>query len=248
MVIPDNHPRAKSLHERHKLIEGLHNNILTEAGLIAHGRGEAFDYLLHEQTHRFAEKAIKAAASQLILAKHPIISVNGNTAILIPEDMVRIANKHKIPLEINLFYRKEGRVEAIKNHLLTFGLDPNLLFGCDNSQYIEIQEISHLRRIVDRRGISIADVVVVPLEDGDRTQGLKKLNKKVITVDLNPLSRTSQTADITIVDNITRVFTLLEKELDLITRDEALEYLKKYDNQVILQESLRQIRQFNEKN
>jgi 4-phosphopantoate--beta-alanine ligase len=47
-------------------------------------------------------------------------------------------------------------------------------------------------------------VVVVPLEDGDRTLALKKAGKKVITFDLNPLSRTAQTADITIVDNVVR--------------------------------------------
>ncbi|MCH8975917.1 MAG: DUF137 domain-containing protein, partial [Thaumarchaeota archaeon] len=44
----------------------------------------------------------------------------------------------------------------------------------------------------------------VPIEDGDRTIALKKFGKKVITFDLNPLSRTAQTAHITIVDNATR--------------------------------------------
>ena len=47
-------------------------------------------------------------------------------------------------------------------------------------------------------------MVLVPLEDGDRTLALKKMKKKVITFDLNPLSRTAQTADITIVDNVIR--------------------------------------------
>jgi len=60
------------------------------------------------------------------------------------------------------------------------------------------------RRIVDPDGIFMADVVFVPLEDGDRTIALKKMNKKVITVDLNPLSRTSTTSDISIVDNVVR--------------------------------------------
>ncbi len=48
--------------------------------------------------------------------------------------------------------------------------------------------------------IFAADVVIVPLEDGDRCEALKRWAKIVITVDLNPLSRTSRTADLTIVD------------------------------------------------
>ena len=51
--------------------------------------------------------------------------------------------------------------------------------------------------------------MLVPLEDGDRTQALKKAGKTVITFDLNPLSRTAQTADITIVDNVIRGMKLL---------------------------------------
>jgi len=65
------------------------------------------------------------------------------------------------------------------------------------------------RRIVDKDGIFAADVVLVPLEDGDRTQALKRAGKTVITFDLNPLSRTAQTADITIVDNVIRGMRLL---------------------------------------
>ena len=57
-----------------------------------------------------------------------------------------------------------------------------------------------------------ADVVLVPLEDGDRTIALKKAKKKIITFDLNPLSRTAQTADVTIVDNVTRAMKLLISE------------------------------------
>ena len=41
---------------------------------------------------------------------------------------------------------------------------------------------------------------------------MKKAKKKVITFDLNPLSRTAQTADVTIVDNVTRAMKLLVSE------------------------------------
>jgi 4-phosphopantoate--beta-alanine ligase len=58
-------------------------------------------------------------------------------------------------------------------------------------------------------GIGAADVVIVPLEDGDRCEALVNMGKKVITIDLNPLSRTAQTAHITIVDELTRCLPLL---------------------------------------
>jgi 4-phosphopantoate--beta-alanine ligase len=67
-----------------------------------------------------------------------------------------------------------------------------------------IPELQSERRRIDPRGILKADTVLVPLEDGDRTEALRKLGKKVITIDLNPMSRTSVTADIPIVDNISR--------------------------------------------
>ena len=76
---------------------------------------------------------------------------------------------------------------------------------------VSIPELESNRRFVDRDGISKADVVFVPLEDGDRTIALKRMNKKVITVDLNPLSRTALSSDITIVDNIVRVIPQLIK-------------------------------------
>ena len=46
--IPKDHPRYQSLFTREKIIERMHKRIVAEAGLIAHGRGEAFDYLLGE--------------------------------------------------------------------------------------------------------------------------------------------------------------------------------------------------------
>ena len=42
-----------------------------------------------------------------------------------------------------------------------------------------------------------------------RVHALKNAGKTVITFDLNPLSRTAQTADITIVDNVVRGMRLL---------------------------------------
>ena len=86
------------------------------------------------------------------------------------------------------------------------------ILGMDKKQSTKLKGIDSARRIVDKNGIFSADVVLVPLEDGDRTIALKKAKKKVITFDLNPLSRTAQTADVTIVDNVTRSMKLLVSE------------------------------------
>ncbi|MEM0059482.1 MAG: hypothetical protein QXE10_03535, partial [Desulfurococcaceae archaeon] len=63
MNIPANHPRRNSLLIREKLVEGFKRKLVVEEGLIAHGRGECFDYLLGETTQPFAVKAIEAAVA-----------------------------------------------------------------------------------------------------------------------------------------------------------------------------------------
>ena len=55
--VPRNHPRYHSLIARHVLEEGVSKKITTITGLVAHGRGEAFDYLLGERTRPFAKRA-----------------------------------------------------------------------------------------------------------------------------------------------------------------------------------------------
>ena len=89
MTVPKSHPRYESLRKREKIIEGMKAGIVAEAGPIAHGRGEAFDYFLGEKTHKEADLAEKIAAYYLFLAEHPVISVNGNTAVLVPDDLVK---------------------------------------------------------------------------------------------------------------------------------------------------------------
>lgn len=244
--IPENHPRAQSLKIRHKLVEGMYNHIVTETGLIAHGRGEAFDYLLGEKTHDFSKKAIKAAAAHLFLSKHPVISVNGNSAILSKDEIISFSNKSKIPIEINLFYRSQERIDAISKLFLDSGA--LYLLGNDNNFNEVIDEISSQRRFVDKRGILISDIVMVPLEDGDRTEGLKKINKKVITIDLNPLSRTALAADVTIIDNIIRVFPILEIDYFSMTEKIANGIVHEYNNKITINEALKVISKFWQQN
>ena len=111
---------------------------------------------------------------------------------------------------MNLFYSSEKRKKAISRILKKSGAKE--ILGIDKKQSTKLKGIDSARRIVDKNGIFCADVVLVPLEDGDRTITLKKAKKRIITFDLNPLSRTAQTADVTIVDNVTRAMKLLVSE------------------------------------
>ena len=64
--------------------------------------------------------------------------------------------------------------------------------------------LSHDRALCLRQGIYGADVVLVPLEDGDRCEALVSMGKTVIVIDLNPLSRSARSASLTVVDELTR--------------------------------------------
>ena len=210
MNIPKSHPRYLSLQIREKLVNGFDNNLVAKEGLLAHGRGEAFDYLIGEKTTKSAKNAIKAAAYMLNQAENSVISVNGNFATLCPKEIVQLAKITNSKIEVNLFYSSEKRKKAISNILKKLGAKE--ILGMDKKQSTKLKGIDSARRIVDKNGIFSADVVLVPLEDGDRTIALKKAKKKIITFDLNPLSRTAQTANVTIVDNVTRAMNLLVSE------------------------------------
>ena len=231
MSVPEDHPRAESLRIREKIIEGMHDSVVAEAGLIAHGRGEAFDYLIGEESPEYATLQQQAAVALLLTAERPIISVNGNVAALCAEELVKLSELVNAPLEINLFYRKPEREKAIENTLKDVGYFEVL--GLDPTYHTFIEELSHLRRIVDKRGIFSADVVLVPLEDGDRTMALRKMGKKVITIDLNPLSRTSLWSNITIVNNVIRAIPEmidLANELKEKDKIELKKFVKEFDN------------------
>jgi len=237
--IPQGHPRAESLRIRETLIKYLKSGVVTSAGLIAHGRGEAFDYILGEKTTQPALKAIEAAAATLLTAQHPVISVNGNTAALTSKDIVKLSEITKAKIEVNLFYRSSQREMAIKKLLEEDGATEVL--GVGGAASARIPEVGSERRRVDPKGILIADVVLVPLEDGDRTEALVRMGKKVIAIDLNPLSRTAQFATITVVDNIVRAVPTLTKTINkLKTKNkEKLEHLAStFDNKKVLGEAI----------
>ncbi len=240
-MIPKSHPRYHSLIMREKLVDGIKKGIVAMQGLIAHGRGETFDYILGERSHDFALQAERAAVAAILLAKHPIISVNGNTAVLAGKELAEFANIVGAKLEVNVFHFTKERVEKIRGYLEQFGAE--VLASCD----AELEGLESARRIVDSRGIYIADVVLVPLEDGDRCEILKRHGKQVIAIDLNPLSRTARMADITIVDNIIRAVPNMikfAKELKEASTGELESILREYDNGKVLAAAVRKIMEY----
>ena len=198
--VPRSHPRHESLRLREAIVAGVERGVTSQHGLIAHGRGEAYDYLLGESTHDFALSAIDAAAHLLTGANHPVISVNGNVAALVAADLVRLSGALGAPLEVNIFHASKQREQAIRSYLQEHGAGEVLMPSTD----IELDFIDSNRKYVHPEGIYKADAIFVPLEDGDRCQALRKMGKAVVTVDLNPMSRTSRAASITIVDNVAR--------------------------------------------
>ncbi len=237
--IPQTHPRASSLIIREKLVDGFRNGIVVPHGLIAHGRGEAFDYLLGEKTTKYAYEAEKAAVCLLLLSSKSIISINGNTAVLCAKDLVTLSNVTKSRIEINLFHRSRARTNAIASILRKE--DAFDLLGLDNKLKTIIRGISSNRKYVDKDGIMNSDTIFLALEDGDRTESLVRMGKKVISVDLNPLSRTAIASDITIIDNIVRAIPNMVKISEqLVKKDKSylLQLIKNFDNKENLRKSL----------
>ena len=78
-----------------------------------------------------------------------------------------------------------------------------------------------------RSGIYDCDVIVVPIEDGDRAEALVSMGKTVISIDLNPLSRTSRTATVPISDEMTRALeNMIRFAEELRGDDEAILKIK----------------------
>lgn len=240
--IPKSHPRYASLVARERVAEGVRRGYTSTQGLIAQGRGECFDYLIGEKTTPAALQAIRAAAAMLLLAERPALSVNGNVAALVAEEMVALAAALKIPLEVNLFHRSEERVAKIADLLREKGAEEVLGERPDAS----VPGLDHARALATKGGIYDADVVLIPLEDGDRCEALVAMGKKVIAIDLNPLSRTARKATVSIVDNIVRAVPLLTEQVQILSdapRADLERMVGDYDNQRVLREAVREIQE-----
>ena len=235
--IPRDHPRYQSLVTREMLVKGVRDGITSMQGLIAQGRGEAFDYLIGERTTPSALAAERAAVAMMLLARNPIISVNGNAAALAAPEIVTLAKALNAGVEVNIFHRTEDRVRKIADLLQSNGCER--LYGEHPDQLIP--GLSHDRAKATTEGIYTADVVLVPLEDGDRCEALVKMGKKVIVVDLNPLSRSARTATLTIVDNIVRAMPNMVKlagEMKGLSKPELEDIARKFNNDATLSAAL----------
>ena len=223
--IPDSHPRKSSLISRQKIVDGAKRGLLADSAMIAHGRGEAYDYLLGERTTASASIAIREAAARLLRAARPVISMNGNSTVLAGAEAIKIAAVVGCPIEVNIYYRTEERMAGLVEELET--MKEELLASSPRAERDAISRVEILGLVSDGRirglegprslcsadGIERADVVLVPLEDGDRCEALIALGKEVIAIDLNPLSRTSRTATVTIVDEVSRALSGILNEL-----------------------------------
>ncbi|MEM0127640.1 MAG: phosphopantothenate/pantothenate synthetase [Thermoplasmatales archaeon] len=221
MQIPKDHPRYESLMKREKLLDFYNRGIVTISGLISQGRGEAFDYLLGEKTQSFGYEAEKAALDKMMKSRKPVISVNGNVAAIAGKEIAEFAKKYSITVEANIFYWSRERMKLIVDYFESLGIQALGL-----NQDAAIPGLESNRGKCETAGIFSADTVIVPLEDGDRAEALKKMGKFIIAVDLNPLSRTARFGDITIVDDVQRVF----RNFNEMKHDDFFGASNTYDN------------------
>jgi 4-phosphopantoate--beta-alanine ligase len=242
-MIPKSHPRYESLLLREKMVNASKKGYLADTAMIAHGRGEAFDYLIGERTTYPAKRAMYVAVAALLLSNNPVISVNGNATALACNEIIELAKAVDAKIEINLFYRTDERVKIITQLYKDHGYEEILGTLDDDIEYLEY--IKNSRSSASKTGIYSADTILIPLEDGDRAEILKASGKNIITIDLNPLSRTSKMSDVSIMDNIVRAIPFMTKIAeDLKAQDKAVlvEMVNEFDNDENLKESLQQIR------
>ena len=234
-MIPPDHPRYRSLEVRERLAWFARQGVVSPEGLAAHGRGEAFDYLLGEQTTESALLAERTAAAMLLSARHPVISVNGNTAALAALAIRDLQKATRAAVEVNLYHRTPERLEKVTRLLEGHGVV--VLDG----EVERLIPISHNRAWSHRDGAAAADVILVPLEDGDRAQALVSMGKKVIAIDLNPLSRTARAATLTIVDEVTRAIPVITRAAAELSPGECEKLISRVDNSYFLHAALEEI-------
>ena len=185
------HPRYHSLWLRHKLELAQHAGMLANSAMIAHGRGEAFDYLLGEKTTDSARHATKIAAAKLQDATKPIICLNGNTTALAADTMLQIAEHLQCPIEINIFYRTNERMKALINYLserkeedkqcLNRGIMKHIKKNFEYPKIAKemgIQEKIYVKFVIDKTG-AVTDVKVLRGEDRYLKEEAMRLVKSI---------------------------------------------------------------------
>lgn len=236
--IPKDHPRYKSLMVRERLADAVEKGLVNPTGLISHGRGEAFDYLMGEKTLPPSLEAEKAAAAYLLRAKRPLVCVNGNAAALDAENLIALSETIPAPLEINIFHRTEERMKLLIEYMESQGCK-EVLGGTPEAR---IPGLNHDRALCTKT-LFDCDAIVVPIEDGDRAEALVKMGKVVISIDINPISRTSKTATVPISDELTRALKNIIRFIEELRGNDAEidRIIKSYDSNRNRKELLREI-------
>jgi len=160
----------------------------------------------------------------------------------VPGEIIELGRVLNAAIEINLFYRTEERVRAIADHLRLHGASGVL--GIHPDAALHPLPPDNPRSRVCKGGIYDADVVLVPLEDGDRCQALADMGKSVIAIDLNPLSRTAKAATVTIVDNVVRAIPNmvgLARRMKDLDADRLDDIVSRYDNEETLRAAIEEI-------
>ena len=150
--------------------------------------------------------------------------------------MLTLASELGCPLEVNIFYRTPERMEAILGHISerkrALGLDVEVLGHAPNAR---IPGLKGPRAACHKEGILESDVILVPLEDGDRCRALMEMGKTVIVIDLNPRSRSAREGTITIVDELSRA---LKNMIAMLADKDAVVVDDKYDNHATLDQAM----------
>ena len=212
---------------REHLAEMVEKGLVNPTGLISHGRGEAFDYLMGERTLAPSLEAEKVAAAYLLKAKRPLVCVNGNAAALDVKNLIKLSETIPAPLEINIFHRTEERMGLLIDYMESQGCKEVL----GRIPEARIPGLNHDRALCTKT-LYDCDTIIVPIEDGDRAEALVKMGKVVISIDINPISRTSKTATVPISDELTRALENIIRFVDELrgNYDEIERIISSYNN------------------
>lgn len=202
---------------REHLADMVGRGLVNPTGLISQGRGEAYDYLMGEKTLPPALGAERAAAAFLLKAERPLVCMNGNAVALDPQGMIRLARAVPAKMEVNVFHRTEERVDALVKYMEEQGAEGVLGRNPD----ARIPGLTSDRALCSKEGVLGCDAIVVPIEDGDRAEALAAMGKVVISIDLNPLSRTSRAATVPISDEIARALANMSAFVEELRGDDA---------------------------
>jgi len=232
-MIPKDHPRYKSLVTREHLAECARTGIVSLEGLTSHGRGEAFDYLLGEKTSESALLAGKDCGGPAPHRKTP--------------GALR-ERQHRGACGTRNRASPEGKRGARRGQ----PLPPDTRTGTadrDGSSAMPVRTVfSGRSRSASSRSPTTGpfcrrEGCLLPMSCLSRSKTATAarcsvgMGKKVIAIDLNPLSRTAKTATLTVVDEVTRALPEIAQACTALSDGKCRSLVAVMDNRVFLQEA-----------